>query len=113
VKFILTPGQQDDSTKATALLEGLTPKKVIADKRYDSNQILKAIEQTRAEAVIPPTAKRTVQRPYNKKLYRERNQIERLIARLKQCRRVATRYEKTARNFLAFVQLAASMILLA
>ncbi len=67
MKFNLTPGQQDDSAKATALLEGLTPRKVIADKRYDSNQILKAIQQQRAVAVIPLTAERTVRRPYSKK----------------------------------------------
>lgn len=113
MNFILTEGQRDDSTQATALLAGIRAKYVIADKGYDSKAILEAIQKQKAKAVIPSTAKRKVQRDYNKKLYRQRNIIERLMARLKQCRRVATRYEKTARNFLAFVHLAASMILLA
>jgi transposase len=95
------------------LLEGLAPDYVIADKGYDGDQLIATIEATGAEAVIPPKSNRKVQREYDKILYRERNHIERLFARLKQCRRIATRYDKTARNFLAFLQLAASMILLA
>ena len=62
---------------------------------------------------IPPKRNRKVQRPYDQQLYRERNHIERLFGRLKQCRRIATRYDKTVRNFLAFLHLAATMILLA
>ncbi len=63
--------------------------------------------------MIPPKKERKVQRRYDKQLYRERNRIERLFARLKQCRRIATRSDKTARNFLAFPHLAATMILFA
>ncbi len=113
MKFLLTPGQTHDITQAAALLEGLPAEHVIADKRYDGDQVLTIIENQGAKAVIPPRSNRKVQRPYDKHLYRERNHVERLFAKLKQCRRIATRYDKTARNFLAFLHLAAGMILLA
>jgi transposase len=113
VKFLLTPGQTHDITQAAPLLAGLTAEQVIADKGYDGDQVIATIEQAGAEAVIPPKSNRKVQRIYDKHLYKERNHIERLFARLKQCRRIATRYDKTARNFLAFLHLAASMLLLA
>ena len=113
MKFLLTPGQTHDVTQATPLLEGLPAEYVIADKGYDSDQVLQTIEDQGAEAVIPPRSNRKTQRPYDKHLYRERHRVERLFAKLKQCRRIATRYDKTARNFLAFLHLAAAMILLA
>lgn len=113
VKFLLTPGQTHDITQAQPLLKDLAADHVIADKGYDGDQIIAAIEESGAEAVIPPKTNRKIQRIYDKHLYRERNHIERLFARLKQCRRIATRDDKTARNFLAFLHLAASMILLA
>ena len=71
------------------------------------------IEKSGAKAVIPPRSNRKTPRDYDHEIYRERNKIERLFARLKQCRRIATRYEKTARNFLAFLHLASAMIWLA
>ena len=71
------------------------------------------IEAKGAQAVIPPKKNRLEQRDYDSDLYKERNLVERFMNRIKQFRRVATRYEKTARNFLAFVQLAAITILLA
>jgi transposase len=113
VKFLLTPGQTHDITQAAPLLQGLPAEQVIADKGYDGDQVLRTIHERGGQAVIPPKRNRKVQRPYNQELYRERNHIERLFARLKQCRRIATRYDKTARNFLAFLQLAATMVLLA
>lgn len=113
MKFRLTPGQTHDITQAEPLLEGLAAEHVIADKGYDGNQVLETIHSHGGQAVIPPKSNRKDQRPYDRQLYRERNHIERLFARLKQCRRIATRYDKTARNFLAFLHLAASMILLA
>ena len=113
VRFLLTPGQTNDITQAAALLEGLAAENVLADKGYDGDKVIELIESQGASAVIPPKSNRKKQRPYDKELYRERNQIERLLGRLKQCRRIATRYEKTARNFLSFIQLAATMILLA
>jgi transposase len=111
VEIQITPGQQADITQAANLLEGYQPEAVLADKGYDSDALVNAIEAKGAAAVIPPKANRLEQREYDADLYKERNQVERFINRLKQFRRVATRYEKTARNFLAFIQLASIMIL--
>jgi len=112
VKIQLTPGQQADVTKAADLLEGYNPDAVIADKGYDSDALIDVIEAKGAEAVIPPKQNRLEQRVYDRDLYKERNQVERFMNRLKQFRRVATRYEKTARNYLGFIHLASIMILL-
>ena len=62
--------------------------------------------------VIPPKRNRKVRRDYDKELYKDRNKVERFFNRLKHYRRIATRYDKTARNFLAFVLLASSLVLL-
>jgi transposase len=112
VAITLTPGQRADVTQGEALLEGQDPALVIADKGYDSDALVETIEGKGAEAVIPPRKNRTEARPYDEDYYRERNQVERFINRIKQCRRVATRYEKTARNFLAFVHVASILVLL-
>lgn len=112
VKIILTPGQDHDVTQGPALIAGGGAKKKVADKAYDSNQFIEAIQSTGAEAVIPPRSNRTEERSYDKESYKERNVVERFINTIKQCRRVATRYEKTARNFLAVVQLASIFVLL-
>ena len=108
----LTPGQRADVTQAEPILEGYSPGAVVADKAYDSDALIERIETTGAEAVIPPKANRKVPRAFDKHLYKGRNLVERFINRIKQYRRVATRYEKTARNFLAFVRVASIMILL-
>ena len=79
---------------------------MIADKAYDADHIREAVRQAGAEAVIPPRRCRRVAIAYDRGAYKLRNVIERLVGRLKQCRRIATRYEKTATNFLGFVQLA-------
>jgi transposase len=86
---------------------------VIGDKGYDSDEFVRAIETAGATAVIPPRENRIEQREYDKDLYKDRNLVERFWSRMKQFRRVATRYEKTARNFLGFVRVAAIMVLLA
>lgn len=110
--MIVTPGQAADAACAAALIAGLPAKVVIADKGYDSRAVVAAIEARGAEAVIPPLSNRKVQRPYDRDRYRDRNLAERFWHRAKQYRRVATRYEKTARNFLAFVHVASIMVLL-
>jgi len=85
---------------------------VIADKGFDSDEFVRAVEATGAEAVIPPRSNRKAPRDYDEPLYKERNLVERFLNRAKHYRRVATRYEKTGRNFLAFWQFASIMILL-
>ncbi len=112
VDFVLTGGQTHDITQGEALIEGHDPKVVIADKGYDSDGFVAMIEAGGAEAVIPPKKNRRHKRGYDRHLYKERNLAERFINRIKQNRRVATRYEKTARNFMGFVHVAAIMVLL-
>jgi len=112
VEFKLTPGQAADVTEAESLLEGHDFKAAIGDKAFDSKKLVGYIENRGAEAVIPPRSNLKDQREFDRHLYKERNLVERFINRAKQYRRVATRYEKTARNFLAFVQVAAITVLL-
>ncbi len=112
VKIILTPGQDHDVTQAQELIKNVDAEKVIADKAYDSDELINAIKASGAKVVTPPKSNRCEQRSYSKRDYKKRNVVERLVNTLKQCRRVATRYEKTARNFLAMIQLASIFVLL-
>jgi transposase len=112
VKVTLTPGQAADVTQAEALIAGSEPEVVIADKGYDSDVVVETVEAAGAEAVIPPKKNRVAPRAYDQERYKDRNLAERFWSKAKQYRRVATRYEKTARNFLAFVHVASIMILL-
>jgi transposase len=112
VKIILTPGQDHDVTQGPALIADSDAEKMIADKAYDSDAFIEVIESKDAEPVIPPRSNRTQERSYDKEEYKKRNAVERFINVIKQCRRVATRYEKTARNFLGVVQLASIFVLL-
>ena len=112
VELQVTPGQVADITQAEALLKNHDFDAAIADKGYDSKKLVAYIKSRNAEAVIPPRSNLKDQREYDHHLYKERNLVERFINRIKQYRRVATRYEKTGRNFLAFVQVAAITVLL-
>ena len=93
------------------MVEGEVTEAVIADKSYDSDEFLILIAQMGAEAVIPPKTNRVVQRDYDENLYADRNKVERFYNKAKQYRRLATRYEKTARNYLAFWHIASCVIL--
>jgi transposase len=96
---------------APALIAALGPfQRLIADRGYDSNAIRQLIACRGAEAVIPPSSSRVRQIPYDHTAYRQRNLVERLWCRLKDWRRIATRYDKLARNYLGGVYLAASLI---
>jgi transposase len=106
----LSPGQDADIRHAETLLAEHQPEAVLADKGYDSDAFVATIESRGAEAVVPPKKNRVKQRAYDKHLYKQRCGVEQTVGLLKQCRRVATRYEKTARNFLGMVLLAAIMI---
>jgi transposase len=108
LKLILTPGQVNDITQAPELLKGLRPTHVLADKGYDSRAFVAQIEAADAQAVIPPRSCQQP-RPFDAKLYRARNAIERCFGRLKQFRRIATRYDRKAAHFMAFLCLAASL----
>ena len=108
----MTAAQESDIAQAEDLLAGHTPAVVIADKGYDKKALVADIEARGAQAVIPTQKGRKEQREVDPHLYRERNLVERFWHKVKQCRRVATRYEKKAANFLAFVKVAAIIVML-
>src|SRR5205823_7008208 len=112
VELILTAAQESDIAQAETLLAGHEPEVVIADRGYDKKALVEEIESRGAEAVIPTQKNRAEQRAVDPHLYRERNLCERFWSKVKQYRRVATRYEKKAVNFLAFVKVAAVMVML-
>lgn len=104
----ITDGQQHDSLAACALLEGLpSGGMVLADKAYDAAEIRTFVSSRGGWANIPPRRNRRDPICFSPYLYRHRNHVERFFNRIKHCRRIATRYEKRAANFLAFVKLAA------
>ena len=95
---------------AEELLRAAEPfDRLLADKAYDTNRLRLLLEQCVIEAVIPSIARRKPMIPYNREAYRQRNLTERMFARPKDFRRIATRYDKLARNFLAGVFLAAAI----
>ena len=93
--------------QAHGLIEGLQPQYVLADKAYDADSLIKTIHENKARACIPPKANRLEKRAYDKDLYKERNQVERMFGKLKEFRRIATRYDKLIKTFMGFVKLAA------
>ena len=109
--FYLTGGQACDLEGADVLLPQLESDTLLADKGYDADErVLIPWQQAGKTAVIPPKANRKVQREYDKDLYKARHLIENFFQKLKQYRAIATRYDKTARNFLAAVYLVAAAI---
>ena len=107
----LTPGHAADSPRLPGLLEALAqaPGTVVADKAYDTNNVLEAIAKQGAQPVIPPKKNRLDQRAHDENLYAERNKVDRFFGRLKEARGFATRYEKTAIFFLAVAHLLAAL----
>jgi transposase len=110
VRITLTAGQKGDALQAAALIEGLAAEVVMADAAYDADHLRHAIAAKGALAVIPNNPSRAIKYPLDKHLYAQRHLIECCFSKLKQFRRVATRFEKTARNFLAIVTLAATIL---
>lgn len=108
---MLALGNIADISAAPALLAAAgSLTRLIADKGYDANILRRSLANTGAEAVIPSTASCNRPIPYDRIAYRQRNLIERMFGRLKDFRRVATRYDKLARNYLAAAALAAIAI---
>lgn len=111
VAFILSPGNEADITAAPALLDKCkTPRCLLADRGYDANSLRRRLAAAQTEAVIPSTRSRKVPIPYDANAYRDRNLIERAFCRLKDWRRIATRYDKLANNFASAVAIAAIII---
>jgi len=107
VRLLLTPGQTSDKTAVPALLEGLRPAHdTVGDKGYDAKAILDLIAEHGSRPHIPTQRDRKDQRTVDHELYRQRNLVERFFNKLKHFRRIATRYDKLARNFLAAIALA-------
>ena len=111
VALLLTPGNCADISAAPSLLAARSaPKRLIADKGYDANSLRSSLKAQQTEAVIPSTTARKRPIPYDRQAYRQRNRIERAFCSLKDFRRIATRYDKLARNFLAAVEIAAVIL---
>ena len=96
-----------DITQAQSLIEGLHTRAVIGDKGYDADALVACIQAMGAKAVIPPRSHRTEHRAYDRHVYTARHLVDRFFNRLKQFRRMATRYEKLARNFVSLLNLCA------
>ena len=110
IAFALTGGEAHDLVGADQLLPGMQAAVLIADKAFDADQrVLNPLAEAGKTAVIPPRSNRTTIRDFDRDLFKARHLIENFFARLKQHRAIATRYDKTARNFLAAVHLAAAV----
>jgi len=110
LRYILTAGQVDDSTQGEALIAQLPAQYVLGDKAYDTNALLAVIEAKSAEAVIPSKANRKEPRVHDAHIYKERHLVECFINKIKQFRRVFSRFDKTAKNFLNFLQFVGVLI---
>jgi len=108
IAFDLTPGEAADCKSYDTLIElpERAPDALVADKAYDSDAIRDDLKQRGIRAVIPPKSNRTKAIRYNKRLYRRRNCIERVLGHLKINRAVATRYDQLADSFLGMLYLA-------
>lgn len=109
----LTPGNIHDITEAPTLIELAQGQNFIGDKGYDSNAVVEAIEKKGMIPVIPSKENRKVEREIDGHVYKERHLVENFWCKIKRYRRVATRYEKTATNFLGFVLFASIRVWLA
>ena len=111
VGFFLSGGEKHDLVGADHLMPSMQADTLIADKAYDADErVIAPLAQAGKNAVIPPKSNRRCPRDYDRDLYKARHLIENFFAKLKQFRAIATRYDKTARNFLAGIHLAASAI---
>lgn len=107
--LLLSAGNTNDITMAAALVQAAGPfRKLLADRAYDADHLRQMLAKRGAEAVIPSTTSRRAPIAYDKIAYRDRNLVERMWCRLKDFRRVATRYDKLARNYLSSALIAAT-----
>jgi transposase len=107
----LTPGQAHDLEGADALLPQMQADALLADKAFDADErVIEPLLAAGKKLVIPPKSNRMVKRTFDSEMYKARHLIENFFCKLKQYRAIATRYDKTARNFLAAIHLAAAII---
>lgn len=112
VQFVLTGGERADISQAEVLIDGIRFEILLADKGYCSEKLMNHVEEKGAKYCVPPKKNSKQPWDYDKVIYKERNAVERFFSFLKQFRRIATRYEKTAQNYLSMVYFASSIILL-
>jgi len=110
LKFILSPGQRNDITKADYLVENMINTTVIADKGYDANSLVNTIENQKSMVVIPPKKNRKAQREYDKHVYKERHLIECFFGKIKHYRRIFSRFDKSASVFMGFLNFVGALI---
>lgn len=110
MRFILTGGERNDITQAESLVRGFSAEYVIADKGYDAEAFVLHLKGRDAEAVIPSRATNKVQREVDTHLYKERHLIENQIGKLKHFRRVFSRFDKLAKNYLSFIYFTSSVV---
>ena len=110
LRFILTGGERNDITQAEALVKDLCAEYVIADKGYDSEAFVLHLKGRDSEAVIPSRASNKVRREIDAHLYKERHLVENQIGKLKHFRRVFSRFDKLAKNYLSFIYFASTLI---
>jgi transposase len=110
LRFLLTGGERNDITQAEALVKDLAAEHVIADKGYDSEAFVLHLKGRETAAVIPSRVNHKVQREIDTHLYKERHLIENQIGKLKQFRRVFSRFDKLAKNYLSFIYFASTLI---
>ena len=110
VRLSLTAGQVNDCTQASPMTSELQKgEKLLADKAYDVDALRTEMAERGIDVCIPPKSNRRRPAAYNKETYKNRHHVENFFQRAKRCRRIGTRYEKTARMFMAFIYLFASI----
>lgn len=109
VRFILTGGERNDITQIEPLLQGLEARHVLADKGYDGHRAMDAIAASGAKPVVPRRTTTAIWRIFDATIYKDRNLIERFFSKIKHFRRIATRYDKLARNYAGFLNLVAAI----
>ncbi len=110
LRFLVTAGQCHDSTQAETLITDYEFERLIADKSYDGDALLQRLAESGVEVVIPPRANRKQQREYDTHLYKERHLVECFINKIKQYRRIFSRFEKLAIRYLGLLRFAGALI---
>ncbi len=105
VRFIVTSGTTADCTQAKDLIKDTGAKYLLADRGYDTNEIIEAAEEAGMEVIIPPKRTRKILRKYDKNMYKLRHIIENTFLKLKQWRGIATRYVKHLQSMVAAIQI--------
>jgi transposase len=110
LKFTLTPGQRNDVTQASELLEEFNSIHIIADKGYDSYELISQLEAQKCVPVIPSRSSAKNTREYDKHVYKERYLIECFFSKIKHFRRIFSRFDKSAQAFLGFLNFVGALI---